>query len=114
MSEKVKQALKFEKIKVYRNSGRPVDEADDERYMTEWREFFDKAMASRAGGDNLLMSRYLSFGAHMLQKKHYKPTYVSTPQELAELHMSVGVPLLIGVDGSTLELIAVIQDSSGN
>lgn len=107
------QALSFKalaSIKVYRNSGRPVDPADDELYLQDWKAFYDKA-CERGGLDMLKQQRFLSYGAFALQKKHYKETQVTSLQEIMDLHVKVGFPLLVGLDSSTYEPIIVIQDA---
>lgn len=97
-------------VKVYRQSGRPVNPEDEQRYFEDWRVYYDKA-GERAKLDMMKLTRFLSFGAYMLNKKYYKEVVVDSLEQLKEMHLNVGHPLLIGVDAQSLELIAIIQDN---
>lgn len=103
----------FDKIRIYRNSGRPVDVDDEQVFMSEWKVFYDKA-AGRAGLDMEKLERYLSFGSYCLEQKLCKPVYVSSFKELADLHVKVGYPLMIGIHSKDLELLAIVQDIGAN
>jgi hypothetical protein len=102
--------IKSDCIKIYRASGRPVDPEDVERYLADWQKFYDKSI-ERAKLDMMKLSRFLSFGAHILQKQHYKETLIHNFADLAKLQMDVGAPMLVGVDSVTFQLIAIIQDA---
>lgn len=103
----------FSQIRIYRNSGRPVNVDDEQIFLAEWRVFYDKA-ASRASLNMEKMERYLSFGSYCLEQKLCKPVYVSSFKELADLHVQVGFPLLFGIHATDLELLAIIQDVGAN
>lgn len=101
------------KIRIYRNSGRPVNIDDEQAFLAEWRIFYDKA-CERAMLDMMRLQRYLSFGHFLLEKKWEKPVYLHNFDELKSLQVEVGHTISIGVKADDLSLIGIIQDFGGN
>lgn len=97
------------KIRIYRNSGRPVNIDDEQAFFAEWRVFYDKA-GERAMLDRMKLQRFLSYGNYLLEKKFEKPIYVHNFDELKQLQIDVGFQINIGLRAEDLELIAIIQD----
>lgn len=101
---------KTEKIRIYRNSGRPVNIDDEQAFLAEWKLFYDKA-GERAMLDMMKLQRFLSFGHMLLEKKFEKPVYVHNFDELKQLQIDVGHTVSFGLRAEDLELIGIIQDN---
>lgn len=101
------------KIQVFKNSGRPVDDSLDSKYMVDWQAFYDKA-GERAKLDMMKLQRYLSFGSHCLQLKYAETYFITSFAELADLHVNSGYPISFGLDASSHTPIFIIQDHGAN
>lgn len=108
----ISRARKIKKVRIYRRSGRPVNIADEELFMADWRAFYDKA-TQRAKLDMMKLQRYLRFGHHMLERKYDKPVYVHNFNELRNLQVEVGFPIALGISAETMDLIGVVEDYGG-
>lgn len=98
------------KLKLFKNSGRPVDPEAEDAYLAEWRLFYDKAEA-RAGLNAIKLQRFLQYGERLLQKKHYKEVTVEDFEQMREKMIEIGYPILLGIAVDGNELIGIIQDT---
>lgn len=109
----ISRAKKIKKVRIYRRSGRPVNIADEELFMADWRAFYDKAVA-RAKLDMMKLQRYLKFGHHMLERKYDRPVFVKNFDELRDLQVEVGFPIALGISAETMDLIGIVEDYGGS
>ena len=104
------------KLKLYRQSGTPVDLGDRERYDNDWKAFYDKA-AARAGLDMLLMQRFLRYGERALIIKHNIQVSVDIPKSekawKALMEKYENVPIIVAVNANNGELVGILKDVMG-
>jgi len=95
-------------MKVYRESGLPVDVEKIVEFKDAWRNFYDKAEL-RAEKDYVKLQRFLKFGERKLKDAFFENVEISTMQDLQELVAEVGNSIEVGIqpDGT---IIAVIKD----
>lgn len=100
------------KIQLFRASGTPVLESDNEAFRTEWGECFDKAEA-RAAGNMKKMQRFLKMYDRALTRKHNKDIFIEWPKSIKQLQaLTDKYGRLNIVDTESKGLIMVIMDLS--
>lgn len=100
------------KIKLFRQSGTPVELESLKAYESEWKVYYDKA-AERAGLDMLLLNRFLSFGERQLIKKHGSEVEIELPKTAKawnELCNKYACPIMAAQRQDGRGLLLVIMD----
>lgn len=102
------------KVKLFRQSGEPVEPSAQEAYRADWANYYDKAQ-SRAKLDMLKLQRMLSYGERQLIKKHGSQVELEMPKSAKawdKLISSYGdTPIMTArtTDGKSVVLILMDQ-----
>lgn len=102
------------KLKIYRQSGDPVELANRELYKAEWQLFYDRA-AERAALDMLKLQRMLRFGERLLVRKHNVEVVIEVPKSQKAWTTLIAkyedTPFMIARTADGEGLVGVIMDA---
>lgn len=117
----------MEKIRLYRQSGRPVDSEKMLEYESEFKKLYDKteakadAVFTKDKGKltripkMLIQQRMLSYGERLLTIKYNVAVEEDLPKTKADVENLMlkydGVPVMYAVNRNTNELIMLLMDS---
>ena len=117
----------MEKVRLYRQSGRPVDSAKMREYEDEFKKLYDKveskadAVFAKDKGKltrvpkMLIQQRMLSYGERLLTIKYNVAVEEELPKTKADVENLMnkydGVPVMYAVNKNTDELIMLLMDS---
>lgn len=101
------------KLKLYRQSGNPVNLEDRDGYDKEFKAMYDRC-AERAKLDMLKMNRMVSFCERQLVRKWNKEVIIEVPQskkKMAELLAKYeDVPIMIARTTDGKDLVGILMD----
>lgn len=101
------------KLKTYRISNRPISVEHLEAYEVEFKAYFDKA-SFEAGPNMKLLSRYLSFGEHCLNKKYKVDVETEIPKSAKGWNKLIesfaGCPIMVAQSEDRKSLVLVLMD----
>jgi len=107
-------AKEVKKLKLYRQSGLPVDLSSRKAYEEAWKLFYDKA-AERAGLDMLRLQRFLRFGERQLVRQHNVQVFVDLPQSARAwtklIQKFEDCPIMVARSADGSEVVGVLMDS---
>lgn len=121
-------------LRVFRQSGEPVNIESRAAFINEWKEFFSRAKAraqdpdiarnlvdndetNMAGVDMKKFKRFLDYGERLLTKKHNYQVYETLPQTPDEWNDLMDryeqVPIIVAVEEKNKELVLILADGMG-